>query len=441
MSRRRRRRLPEFPHPLRVEALADDGQGVSRYGEREVRIAGALPGETVRVTARRRRNGYVQCMSTEFEHRVADRVEPFCPHALICGGCTLQHLQHDAQLRHKARCLTRALEAFDVMPTRVLAPVVGPLRGYRRKARLGVRLVPKKGGVLVGFRETGSSLVTATEICPVLVPAVGERIGLLRELISGLSTSGKIPQIEVAAGDDDAAIVIRHLEALSAADRARLQSFSEDTSLHVYLQSGGPDCVHKLAPDDAHERLEYRLSESGVSLRFHPLDFVQVNACVNEAMVAQALALLELEPGEHVADLFCGIGNFSLPMAAAGAHVVGVEGSPELVARARENCVHNSLSDADFITADLYQDELPASVKELEIRKLVLDPPRSGALHVVTQLALGGIERIVYVSCNRDTFARDARVLVDRGFELEAVGVLDMFPHTGHVESMGLFRR
>lgn len=441
MSRRKRRRLPEFPDPLYVEGLADSGDGVSHCAERELRIAGALPGETVRVDARRRRKGYMQCISTALEQRVADRVQPFCCNALICGGCTLQHLHYDAQLRHKSHRLTRALEQLGLVPARLLAPVVGPLHGYRRKARLGVRLVPKKGGVLVGFRESGSSLVTVTETCPVLVPAVGGRIEMLRALISRLSTPGKIPQIEVAAGDSAAAIVIRHLEPLSAADLAQLRGFSEDTGLHVYLQSGGPDSVFKLVPNDALERLEYRLSGSGVRLRFHPLDFVQINAPVNDAMVAQALSLLDLGPGEYAADLFCGIGNFSLAMAAAGVQVVGVEGSFELVARARENREHNALRGVDFIAADLYQDELPTSVKEIECRKLLLDPPRSGALQVVSQFPLGGIERIVYVSCNRDTFARDARVLVDRGFELEAVGVLDMFPHTGHVESMGLFQR
>ncbi|MEE9253806.1 MAG: 23S rRNA (uracil(1939)-C(5))-methyltransferase RlmD [Pseudomonadales bacterium] len=441
MPRSRRRRLPEFPDPLRVESLADNGDGVAHCGEREIRIAGALPGEVVRVSARRRRKGYVQCMSERIEEGVPERVEPFCPQALNCGGCTLQHLDYDAQLLYKSRRLSDALERVGVSAARTLAPVTGPTRGYRRKARLGVRFVPKKGGVLVGFRESGSSLVTETEFCPVLAPAVGERIGRLRELVSRLSAPARIPQIEVAVGDDAASVTIRHLEPMLDSDLGQLRAFSEETEIHVYLQSGGPQSVVKLAPDDGLDRLEYRLTAHGVRLRFHPLDFVQVNAPVNDAMVSQALSLLELEAGERAADLFCGIGNFSLPMAAAGAEVVGMEANADLVSRARENCEYNGIADAVFSTVDLYRDPLPEVVGELQCTKLLLDPPRSGALQLVSQLALGRVERIVYVSCSRDTFARDARILVDRGFELGAVGLVDMFPHTGHIESMGLFRR
>lgn len=440
MSSPRRRRLPEFPQPLCVEALADNGDGIARCGERELRVAGALPGEKVTVTALRRRKGFVQCLCAGLEECVDDRVQPFCPHALICGGCTLQHLDHAAQMRHKTDCMAQALHRFGVAPRRWLAPVVGPLQGYRRKARLGVRLVPKKGGVLVGFRESGSSLVTPTQVCAVLAPAFGERLADMRALVSRLSCPGKIPQIEVAAGDTAAAIVLRHLEPLSAADLAELEAFSERTALHVYLQSGGPNRVRKLAPRDGCERLEYRLS-SGIVLEFHPLDFVQINACVNDEMVTLALALLELEAGERAVDLFCGIGNFTLPMAARGAHVIGIEGDPDLVARACENRERNALGGVQFTVADLYGEALPACLDEHRCQKLLLDPPRSGALEMLSRLTLGGLERVVYVSCNRDTFARDARLLVDRGFELEAIGLLDMFPHTGHTESIALFQR
>ena len=236
-------------------------------------------------------------MSASLETGVPERVEPFCPQALICGGCTLQHLNYEAQLQYKSACLSEALERVGVTAARTLAPVTGATRGYRRKARLGVRCVPKKGGVLVGFRESGSSLVTETEVCGVLAPAVGERIGRLRELVSGLTAPGRIPQIEVAVGDDVAALVIRHLEPMGHDDLDRLRAFSNETEIHVYLQSGGPDSVVKLVPDDALERLEYRLTAHEVRIRFHPLDFVQVNAEVNDAMVSQALSLLELEPG------------------------------------------------------------------------------------------------------------------------------------------------
>jgi 23S rRNA (uracil1939-C5)-methyltransferase len=441
MPRRRTRSLPDFPEPLRVERFATNGDGLSRCGERELRIAGALPGERVRVTARRRRKGYLQCVVTEVEHAARERAEPFCSRALICGGCTLQHLAYEAQLEYKTERLRESMAEAGVRAKWVLPPVTGPVRGYRRKARLGVRFVPKKGGVLVGFRESGSSLVTETDACPVLVPMVGERIGTLRTLVSRLSEPSRVPQIEIAAGDREAALVVRHLYPLSSADIALLDDYGRATSLHIYLQPRGPASVAKLYPDDGLERLEYRLSAFELRLRFHPLDFVQVNGWVNDSMVSRATELLDVKPGERVVDLFCGVGNFSLAIAAAGAEVVGVEGSSDLVARAVENCALNGISNAKFMAVDLYRSELAVSVAALECTKLLLDPPRSGAWEVVTQLPLGGIERIVYVSCSRETFARDARVLVERGFELESLSVLDMFPHTGHVESMGLFRR
>jgi len=327
-----------------------------------------------------------------------------------------------------------------VQAERWLSPLTDQPWGYRRKARLGVKYVAKKGAALVGFRETNPRFLAELQRCEVLVPAVGERVGELAELVQSLDAREHIAQIEVAAGDAQTVLVFRHLQALSAADRDRLRAYGERSGLGILLQSGGVDSVQALWPEQID--LDFRIPAYDITLKFKPLDFVQVNAGMNQRMIALALQLLDPQPSDRILDLFCGLGNFTLPIARCAANVVGVEGDSGLVQRARENAVLNGLPTAEFFAADLTQDVRAEPWVKGGFNKLLLDPPRSGADAVIPQLPLDTVQRIVYVSCHPASLARDAGVLVrDYGFQLKAAGVMDMFPHTGHVESIALFER
>jgi 23S rRNA (uracil1939-C5)-methyltransferase len=323
-----------------------------------------------------------------------------------------------------------------VSPARWLAPITGDEWGYRHRARLSVRRVPAKGGVLVGFRERHSTYVAELGGCPVLTEGVSRLIPPLKALVECLSVRARLPQIEVAVGDNAAALVFRHLEPLTDADLAHLRAFAREHSIHVWLQPGGPDTAHPLEPADS--ALHYELPEFGVRLAFRPTDFTQVNHAVNRLLVARALELLDPRPGERIADLFCGLGNFSLPIARRGAQVLGFEGSRELVERARANAAANGLV-AQFEVMDLFA---PSLAPFGPFDKVLIDPPRQGAIELVKALPDAWPRRLVYVSCDPATLARDAGVLVHtRGFHLAAAGVVNMFPHTAHVESLALFEK
>jgi 23S rRNA (uracil1939-C5)-methyltransferase len=319
----------------------------------------------------------------------------------------------------------------------MLAPVYGVEWGYRRRARLSVRYVHKRGGALVGFRERRSTFVTDIQGCLVLPPHVSALIPALRELIGRLSVPDRMPQVEVAVGDDAVVLVFRHLLPLNGEDQRRLREFADAHSVQVWLQPRGPDSAAPLHPDPAPE-LFYTLPEFGVRIDFLPTDFTQVNHAVNQLLVSRAVRLLDPQPGERIGDLFCGLGNFSLPVATRGARVIGLEGSRALVERARANALANGLT-MQFETANLFEPNLaPYGVFD----KLLLDPPREGAIELVKALPAGWPKRIVYVSCDAATLARDAGVLVNtQGFRLAAAGVVNMFPHTAHVESIALFER
>ncbi len=439
----RPRRPPELLE-LDIAELGQDGRGVGRRADgKSVLVTGALPGERVRARVERRHRTYDEAVVEEVLRAAPERVAPRCPWFGTCGGCSLQHLAPEAQVRVKQGwlldCLARIAHAE---PARLLDPVTGPAWGYRRRARLAVRDVPRKGRVLVGFRERGGRHVTDMRACEVLDPRFASLPASLSELIGALSVRQRLPQVELAAGDDEAALVFRHLEPLQEADRERLRAFGEAHGLQIHLQPGGPDTVSPLWPVDP-PPLRYALPELEVTLAFGPLDFTQVNAAVNRAMVARALALLDPQPGERVLDLFCGIGNFSLPLARRGARVEGVEGEAALVERARANARANGLeAQARFHVADLATPPVNAPWLEGGVDKALLDPPRSGAEAMVHRLGELGVARIVYVSCHPATLARDVGVLVGRyGYRLEAAGVMDMFPHTAHVESIALLER
>jgi 23S rRNA (uracil1939-C5)-methyltransferase len=371
----------------------------------------------------------------------AGRVRPHCPHFGVCGGCATQHADPRVQMAAKQRGLEENLARLGQVRAETLLPIVyGQQWGYRNRARLSVRHVPKKGGVLVGFRERRSTYVADMDACPVLPPHISRLIPALKVLIGGLSTPDRVPQVEVAAGDDGTVLVFRHLLPLTPADLESLRTFADRHLVQVWLQPAGPDSATPLhrAESAAGSALHYDLPEFGVRIGFRPTEFTQVNMAVNRVLVSRAVRLLDPRPGERIADLFCGLGNFSLPIASRGAEVIGFEGSKPLVERARENARANGLV-AQFEVADLFKGNVNAFGP---FPKLLIDPPREGAVELVKSLPEAWPQRIVYVSCDPATLARDAGILVNvKGFRLAAAGVVNMFPHTAHVESIAVFQK
>ena len=421
-----------------IESLDAEGRGVARNAEgKVVFVEGALPGERVsyqRVTGKRK---FDIARVTSVLEASGSRRQPQCPHFGLCGGCATQHADSRTQMAAKQRWLEDNLERIGKVRAETLLPIIyGAEWGYRRRARLSVRHVPSRGGVLVGFRERRSSFIAQMNECHVLPPRVSALIAPLKALVDRLSVRARVPQIELAAGDNATALVFRHLESLTEADVAFLRGFAREHSIHVWVQAGGPETARPLEP--ATSELYYELPEFGVRIGFRPTDFTQVNYEVNRVLVARAVRLLDPQPGERVADLFCGLGNFSLPLARRGAAVVGFEGNRELVERARDNASANRVV-AQFEVADLFKTGIGAFGP---FAKILLDPPREGAIELVKALPADWPRRMVYVSCDPATLARDAAVLVQtRGFRLAAAGVVNMFPHTAHVESIALFER
>jgi 23S rRNA (uracil1939-C5)-methyltransferase len=425
----------------RIEGLTHDGRGLTHVEGKAVFVFGALPGEQVLFRYTRAQRRYDEGVVTEVVSAAPERVVPRCESFGICGGCVLQHMDPDAQIAAKQAILGDVLRRIGgLAPERWLEPLAAGHWGYRRKARLGVRWVPKKGRVLVGFRERASSFVADLGRCHVLHPSVGERLPDLARLIEGLSIRERVPQIEVAMGDGPVVLVLRVLDPPSDADLARLRAFAEATGLHLYLQAGAADTLRPL--DGQPVDLHYNLPHHRVRIHFEPLDFTQVNLELNRLMVDRALGLLDVQPDEPVLDLFCGLGNFTLPLARRAAFAVGVEADAGLVARARRNAERNAIENVEFHVGDLYGDLELAPWRRARFAKALIDPPRSGALQVLGPIADAGVRRLLYVSCYPSTLARDAKQLVDgHGYRLVAAGAMDMFPHTGHVESMALFER
>jgi 23S rRNA (uracil1939-C5)-methyltransferase len=442
MSKRRgKQRLPEPCARITIESLAHDGRGVAHRDGKAVFIDGALPGESVAFEYLLTHRKYDEGRVSAVLHPSPDRVEPKCPHYGVCGGCSLQHLAAGAQIMAKQQVLLDNLAHIGgVVPEEVLAPLSGPVWGYRARARLGVRLVVKKGRVLVGFREKRSALLADLSRCEVLHPAVGERLAGLAALVGRLEARARIPQVEVAVTDCVTVLVFRTLDPLSAADQARLTDYAREHALHIYLQPAGPESVQLLWPD--HATLKYALPAQDIEIEFRPLDFTQINPAINRKMVARVLELLQIEPGERVLDLFCGLGNFTLPLARLAGAVTGVEGDAGLVGRARDNARRNGIRNAGFHCADLSGRNNEASWAGRVYDKILLDPPRSGAAAVMDLLGNARPARVVYVSCHPGSLARDADRLVNEyGYRLSAAGVMDMFPHTAHVESVALFEQ
>lgn len=438
-------RIDQTPFALDIVSLGHDGRGVARrpdgdaHAGKTVFVSGALPGERVMAKQTAKSRHFDEAATVEVLSASTDRVEPRCPHFGICGGCVLQHLAEDKQILSKQQVLIDNLQRIGhVQPGALLPPLTDAAWGYRRKGRLSVRRVEKKDKTLVGFRETDPRFVADLSICYTVIPQIGEKLGAISALVDAMDGRRDIPQIEFIASDTTVALVFRHLQPLSDRDCDALVAFSHAHDFAVFLQPGGIDSVHALWPETV--PLSFALPQWDIELEFRPLDFIQVNAGLNQRMIAKTLELLDLQSDDRVLDLFCGLGNFTLPIARIAREVVGVEGEAGLVARARENATRNALTNVQFHAADLAQDLSGLPWMRAGFDKLLLDPPRSGADAVLKQLPLKGLKRIVYVSCHPGSLARDAGYLVnERGWKLKASGAMDMFPHTAHVESIAVF--
>lgn len=445
MARRFRKKIPQGSVTVTIDRLSHDGRGIGKLDGKTLFVDNALPGESVVARYVNSRNQFDELVAETHNSRSAERVEPACVKANICGGCSLQHMHTDLQIRHKQQVLLDQFTHFgSVQPETVAPPLVADRLGYRTKARLGVKYVRKYDHVLVGFREKHSNFLTAIESCPILVPAIGEQIEALKVLVRGLSTYEAVPQIEIAFGDSRGAIIIRHMEPLTAADEALLKQFGSEHTLAVYLQPKGPDTVHCLYSPWGEVDLTFA-SVEGLTMHFRPTDFTQVNLPMNRMMLAQTLDWLKPEANEKVLDLFCGLGNFTLALARHAANVTGVEGSQDMAEQGYRNASANGLDNVQFYAANLHDAELFAGTKPLPWDQtydcVVLDPPRTGAEEICRTMKRFAPARILYVSCNPATLARDAGILATQGYRLKKVGVMDMFPHTTHVESMALFEK
>jgi 23S rRNA (uracil1939-C5)-methyltransferase len=425
----------------RIESLDREGRGVAHVEGKTIFVDGAVTGEDVEYSSYRKKPAWEAAQLLRIEKEACSRVAPRCAFFGTCGGCSMQHVEERVQVASKQRVLEDALwHVGRVRPETVLRPVHGLAWGYRHRARLSVRWVEKKGGSLVGFRERKSSYVTEMTSCEVLPQQVSGLIRPLRLLIDTLAMQGRIPQIEVAVGDALTVLVLRVLDPVGAEDGERLKRFAEDHAVQLWLQPAGPDSARPFWPLDAPE-LHYTLPEYDVRVAFGPTDFTQVNHAVNRFLVRRALALLDPRPGDRIGDFFCGLGNFTLPIARSGAEVLGVEGSAGLVARAQANAMANGLADrCHFLAANLFDAAVCAGLPRCD--KALLDPPREGAVELVKSFEATGPSRIVYVACDPATLARDSGVLVNaQGYRLAAAGVVNMFPHTSHVESIAVFER
>jgi 23S rRNA (uracil1939-C5)-methyltransferase len=428
---------------ITIDNLSHEGRGVGRLNGKTHFIANALPGETVKFQFLRKKSQLVEGVATDIENPADNRVPAKCPHYVACGGCSLQHLSSEDQLAHKQASVLEQLEHLGgVVPKSILAPLTGPLWQYRHKARLGVKFVTKKDTVLVGFRERNGKYLMDMPRCDILHPSLGEKITALRELIVSLSIKDQVAQLEAAVSADETILILRHLAPFCDEDLAKLTTFEKTHNITFYLQPGKPKTIHRLNTPDAMSYLQYQLPAFGLTLDFMPSDFTQVNPEINQKMVSLAIELLDPQPDERILDLFCGLGNFTLPLATKAKHVTGIEGSEAMVERGYHNAKRNKLDNVDFYTQDLTQDVSDTPWAKADYDKVLLDPARSGAKEILAFVVDKKPSRIVYVSCNPSTLARDAGILVNTyGYHLNQAGIMDMFPHTAHVESIAVFDR
>ena len=426
-----------------IESLDHEARGITRLEGKTVFVDSALPGETVEYASFRRKPSYELAHLVSVLRPSTARVEPRCPHFGVCGGCAMQHMEVSAQVAAKQRVLEDSLWHIGrVRPDSILPPIHGEPWGYRHRARLAVRKLAKKGGVLIGFHEWRSSYIADIQSCAILPPHVSALLMPLRELIAALSIAERVPQLDFAVGEQCTALLLRILEPLKAKDEQLLRDFADRHNVVFYLQPKGPDTAYRFYPLPG-PRLSYTLPEFDLELDFRPTDFTQVNHAVNRVLIRRALRLLDPRPDERIADMFCGLGNFTLPIARSGASVVGIEGSEALVNRGRESALSNGLAECiEFGVANLFECTEASLAALGHFDKMLIDPPREGAVELVRAIGPDGPQRIVYVSCNPATLARDAAVLVtSKGYRFVAAGAVNMFPHTSHVESIAVFER
>ena len=443
---RRRKKLPEGEFIANILSLSHEGRGIAKINNKTTFIQFGLPGEVVKFRYTYTRSKFDEGIVTEVIEESCDRVLPICEFYESCGGCSLQHISSEGQLTHKTNTIKEHFKHFgNVSPNHWIDPIKSENTiSYRSKARLGVRYVAKKDDrVLVGFRERNGRYLADISSCKVIDKSIGENLTSLQDLIRSMDAYSKIPQIEVAVDDNKTALIIRHLEKLSKNDLEKIKNYSNTYNFWIYLQAKGPDTIELLHPkiDKEYNFLEYSLPKYDISIRFQPNDFTQVNYSVNKKMITQALDLMELKSTDRVLDLFCGLGNFSLPLARNVSYVIGVEGNDAMVKRAFESAANNNISNIDFYAANLFDETITNHEWiEKDCNKILLDPPRAGAEIVCKNIDIFNVERIVYVSCNPSTLARDAGILVnEKGYKMIKAGIMDMFPHTNHVESMAVF--
>jgi len=449
MARRRRNRkkLDLTPREIEIDSVAHDGRGVGRGDDGKVVFVDyALPGEKVRFVPVMNRKSYLFGSTIEVLEASEHRVDPKCAVFGECGGCVLQHLDESVQIQYKQQQLLENFKKIGgVQPESLLMPMTGQQWGYRRRARLGAKFVPKKGGMIVGFRERNTSYIQPTERCEVLYPEVSSLLPDLRETLEQTSCNDKIPQVEISVADNAIVMIVRHLETFMQADLDLLTAFAQRNELQLFLQPGNLKSVHPLYPPSP-EPLYYEFAEFDIRVEFLPTDFIQVNAGINDQLVSRSIDLLDVQEDDRVLDLFCGVGNFTLPLARRAKHVIGVEGDQALVNRALHNKELNNLEHVDFHFGDLFKEDMTAGSHgdwlDQQFDKILLDPPRSGAAEMVKRIPQFDASKIVYVSCGPATLARDAGVLVnEHGYRMTQAGVIDMFPHTAHVESIAVFER
>ncbi len=438
---RRRKSFPE--ETARIRDITVDGRGIAETDGKTAFIDGAITGETIKFRRSRSHSNYDEALLLEVLEPSTDRITPACEYFGQCGGCALQHLDYGAQLTLKQQSLLQALQRIaNVTPTTVLPPLAGRPFGYRRRARLGARVVEKKGRLLLGFREKRDSCVTDMASCATLEPELSRLIPGLTKLVDSLHIRNRVPQIEMSKGDNAISLVIRVLDAPGVEDRRLMQQFVAAECVQVWLQPGGPASIEPLEPGSQPDDLWYALPDYDIQLAFGPLDFIQVNQDMNQRMITQAMQLAVPQPHERVLDLFCGIGNFSLALARLAGEVVGIELDPAMVRKAQSNAERNKLTNAHFHAVDLAAADVLSDRWGKDFDLVVIDPPRAGAQEVLPHVAATGARRILYVSCHPGTLARDAGILCSTyGYKLSAAGAMDMFPQTSHVEAMALFER
>lgn len=449
MARRRRNRkqLDTTPREISIDSIAHDGRGVGRDSDGKVVFVDyALPGEKVRYVPVMHRKSYLFGSTIEVLQASEHRITPKCTVFGQCGGCVLQHLDEKVQIQYKQQQLLENFKKIgNVQPESLFEPMTGKHWGYRRRARLGAKFVPKKGGMIVGFRERNSSFIQPTERCEVLYPEVSALLPELRETLEQTSCNDKIPQVEISVADNATVMVVRHLETFVQSDLDLLSEFAKRNTLQLFLQPGNLKSVHPLYPEKP-DALFYEFTEFDIKVEFLPTDFIQVNGSINDQLVSRAIELLDIQADDRVLDLFCGVGNFTLPLARKSNQVIGVEGDQALVNRAIHNKELNYLNNVDFHFGDLFKEDMTATSHgdwlNQKFDKILLDPPRSGAAEMVKRLPQFGASKVVYVSCGPATLARDAGVMVnEHGYRMTHAGVIDMFPHTAHVESIAVFEK